>query len=233
MKSFFLILALSLPFVACAGDANQVSESTKKTISKSLEGVPISGIRTTPVSGLYEVQSGDKIYYTDKTGQYLLTGHMFNTGNKKDLTAARLAEINRINWKDLPLEDAIVSGPEDGLKMAVFTDPECPYCKRLEKQLKNETGIRTYTFLFPLTQLHPQAYEKAKSIWCAKDQHQAMTDVMLEGKKLPKATCETPIDRNMKLAAKLNVMGTPTMFAKDGRKYTGGDLKAWLQQSSK
>jgi thiol:disulfide interchange protein DsbC len=103
----------------------------------------------------------------------------------------------------------------------------------LEKQLKNETGIRVYTFLFPLTQLHPKAYEKSKSIWCAKDQHQAMVDVMLDGKKLAKATCDTPIDRNMALAAKLNVMGTPTMFAQDGRKYAGGDLKTWLQQGSK
>jgi thiol:disulfide interchange protein DsbC len=233
MKSLFLLLALSLPVAACAGNQADVSPSIKAAISQALKGVPIVGIHTTPIAGLYEVQSGDKIYYTDKTGKYLVTGHMFDTANKKDLTAARLAEINRINWSDLPLEDAIVSGPEDGLKMAVFTDPECPYCKRLEKQLQNETGIRVYTFLFPLTQLHPKAYEKAKSIWCAKDQHQAMIDVMLNGKTLPKGTCKTPVDRNIKLAEKLHVMGTPTMFAADGRKYAGGDLKAWLQQAGK
>jgi thiol:disulfide interchange protein DsbC len=158
---------------------------------------------------------------------------MFDTHNKQDLTAKRLAEINRINWSDLPLKNAIVSGPKDGLKMAVFTDPDCPYCKRLEKNLQHETGIRIYTFLFPLIQLHPDAYEKSKSIWCAKDQHQAMLDVMLNGKTLPKATCKTPIDDNMKLAEKLNVRGTPTIFAENGRKFTGGNLKAWLQQGSK
>ncbi len=232
MKSILLILALSIPFTACAGNSGDVSPSIKQTIKKTLRDLPIKAINTTPIAGLYEVQSGDKIYYTDDTGKYLVTGHMFDTANKKDLTAARLAKINRINWKDLPLEDAIVSGPEDGLKMAVFTDPECPYCKRLEKQLKNETGIRVYTFLFPLVQLHPQAYEKSKSIWCAKDQHQAMIDVMLNGKALPKGTCQTPVDRNMKLAAKLNVMGTPTMFAADGSKYAGGDLKAWLKKGN-
>ncbi|MDQ6981295.1 MAG: thioredoxin fold domain-containing protein, partial [Ghiorsea sp.] len=72
--------------------------------------------------------------------------------------------------------------------------------------------------------------EKSKSIWCAKDRYQAMVDVMLNNKKLPKATCKTPIDDNMKLAEKLNVRGTPTVFAEDGRKYTGGDMKAWLNQ---
>jgi len=230
MKSLLLILALSLPLNAFAGDNNDVDQKTKQAISASLVGMPIRDISVTPITGLYEVQSGDKIYYTNSTGEYLISGHMYNTLDKKDLTASRLAEVNRINWSDLPLEDAIVSGPKDGLKMAVFTDPDCPYCKRLEKNLKTETGIRVYTFLFPLTQLHPDAYEKSKSIWCAKDQHQAMTDVMIDGKTLPKATCKTPIDDNMKLAAKLNVMGTPTIFAEDGRKYVGGDVKTWLQK---
>ncbi len=231
MKSILFILALSLPFTACADNTNQVPSSIQQDIKKTLADLPIKAIHPTPVAGLYEVQSGDKIYYTDRTGQYLINGHMFDTRKKTDLTAARLAEINRINWEDLPLEDAIVSGPEDGLKMAVFTDPDCPYCKRLEKQLQQETGIRVYTFLFPLTQLHPHAYEKAKSIWCAKNQHQAMIDVMLHDKSLPKATCDTPIDKNMALAAKLNVMGTPTMFAANGSRYTGGNLKAWLKKN--
>ncbi|MDX8380657.1 MAG: DsbC family protein [Ghiorsea sp.] len=230
MKSLLFILALALPSSVFAGDNNDVGQKTKQVISASLQGMPIRDISTTPITGLYEVQSGDKIYYTNNTGQYLISGHMYNTLDKKDLTASRLAEVNRINWSDLPLEDAIVSGPKDGLKMAVFTDPDCPYCKRLEKNLKTETGIRVYTFLFPLTQLHPDAYEKSKSIWCAKDQHQAMTDVMIDGKTLPKAACKTPIDDNKKLAAKLNVMGTPTIFAEDGRKYVGGDVKTWLQK---
>jgi len=232
MKSLLLILALSLPFSACAGNNSNVSQKTKLAIGASLEGMPIGNISITPIDGLYEVQSGDKIYYTNSTGEYLISGRMYNTADKTDITAARLAEMNRINWSDLPLQNAIVSGPEDGLKMAVFTDPDCPYCIRLEKNLKTEKDIRVYTFLFPLTQLHPDAYEKSKSIWCAKDQHQAMTDVMIDGKALSKATCKTPVDDNMKLAAKLNVMGTPTIFAEDGRKYAGGDIKEWLLKTN-
>ncbi|MDQ7004306.1 MAG: DsbC family protein [Ghiorsea sp.] len=230
MKSLLLLATLLLPISCAANDRHTVPTQVDKEIRQALSNVGVKNINTTPIQGLYEVQAGDQIYYTDKTGQYLLNGHMFDTTTKTDLTTARLADINRISWADLPLEKAIVSGPEDGLKMAVFTDPDCPYCVRLEKNLKNETGIRVYTFLFPLVQLHPDAYEKSKSIWCAEDQHQAMLDVMLEGKTLPKATCQTPIDDNMKLAASLGVRGTPTIFSEDGRKYTGGDMKAWLQQ---
>lgn len=230
MKSLFLLATLLLPISCAANDHNTVPTHVDKDIRQSLSNLAVKNINTTPIKGLYEVQAGDTIYYTDKAGKYLMNGHMFDTTTRTDLTAARLAEISRIDWADLPLENAIVSGPEDGLKMAVFTDPDCPYCVRLEKNLKKETGIRVYTFLFPLIQLHPGAYEKSKSIWCAKDPHQAMLDVMLEGKTLAKATCETPVDDNMKLAATLNVRGTPTIFSEDGRKYTGGDMKAWLQQ---
>lgn len=230
MKSLLLLCTLLLSFNVWAAEMQPANNKTAAAIRATLSDMPIKAIHTTAIPHVYEVQVGDTIYYTDETGQYLINGHMFDTHNKVDLTAQRLANMNRINWSDLPLEDAIVNGPEDGLKMAVFTDPDCPYCKRLEENLQKETGIRVYTFLFPLTQLHPDAYEKSKSIWCAKDQHQAMVDVMISDKKLPKATCKTPIDSNMKLAGKLNVRGTPTIFAEDGRKYTGGDIKTWLTQ---
>ena len=232
MKSLLLLATLLFPLSCSANDHNAVPANVDKEIRQALSNLDIKNINTTPIPDLYEIQAGDQIYYTGKSGQYLLNGHMFDTATRTDLTAARLAEITRIDWSKLPLDNAIVSGPEDGLKMAVFTDPDCPYCVRLEKNLKNETGIRVYTFLFPLTQLHPDAYEKSKSIWCAKDSHQAMLDVMLEGKTLPKATCATPIDDNMKLAKELNVRGTPTIFSEDGRKYTGGNMKEWLKQGS-
>ena len=232
MKTLLLLCTLLLPMTSWAQADKPVNPNIDKSIRATLSDMPIKAINNTPIPNLYEVQVGDVIYYTDKTGKHLINGHMFDTDKKIDLTTQRLAEMNRINWSDLPLKDAIVSGPKDGLKMAVFTDPDCPYCKRLEQNLQSETGIRVYTFLFPLTQLHPDAYEKSKSIWCAKNQHKAMSEVMLDDKKLPKATCTTPIDDNMKLADKLNVRGTPTIFAEDGRKYTGGDIKTWLQQGS-
>ncbi|MDQ7002461.1 MAG: DsbC family protein [Ghiorsea sp.] len=232
MKSLLLLCTLLLPLSSWAAEIQPANAKTAATIRATLSNMSIKNIHQTIIPNIYEVQVGDTIYYTDKTGQYLINGHMFDTHNKTDLNAKRLADINRISWSDLPLENAIVSGPKDGLKMAVFTDPDCPYCKRLEENLKKETGIRVYTFLFPLTQLHPDAYEKSKSIWCAKDQQQAMTDTMLNNKVLPKASCKTPIDDNIKLADKLNVHGTPTIFSEDGRKFAGGDIKTWLQQGS-
>ena len=232
MKSLFLLCALLLPLTSWA-ESNSVSSKTANAIRKALPDMPIKEISPTPISGVFELQIGEQIFYSDKTGRFLINGHMFNTKTKQDLTATRLAELSTISWSVLPLDKAIVSGPENGLKMAVFTDPDCPYCKRLEEQLANIDGLRVYTFLYPLTTLHPNAYAKSESIWCAKDQHQAMVDVMTKGTVLPEATCKTPLDDIKKLAQELNVHGTPTIFASDGRKFGGlplTQLKPWLQQ---
>ena len=233
MKSFILLLTFLFPITSWAADSASVPPRTAEIIRTSLSDMPIKEIHSTPIAGLYELQVGDQIFYADKTGRHLINGHMFDTRNKQDLTATRLAELTKIDWSALPLDKAVVSGPKDGLKMAVFTDPDCPYCKRLEEQLATIDGLRVYTFLYPLTQLHPTAYAKSESIWCAKNQHQAMVDVMTKGKTLPKATCATPLADIQALAEKLNVMGTPTIFAGDGRKFGGlplTQLKAWLQQ---
>jgi len=235
MKLLLLICALLLPLSSWAADVTPASTKTAKVIRAALSDMSIKSVSYSAIPGLFEIQVGDNIYYTNKTGQYLINGHMFDTHKKQDLTAIRLAEITRINWADLPLDKAIVHGPKNGLKMAVFTDPDCPYCKNLEQELANIKGIRVYTFLFPLTQLHPDAYAKSESIWCAKDQHQALFDVMTKGIKLPTATCKTPIDDILKLGEKFKVQGTPTIFSGDGRKFTGGiplnQIKSWLAQA--
>lgn len=244
MNKIALTLALLIP-LSCGADepkpgkANEPISATARTaeiIRAALPDMPIQLIHLTPIPGLFELQVGNNVYYADSTGAHVINGHMFDMRTKQDLTAQRIAAFSRINWEDLPLDKAIVSGPADGLKVAIFTDPDCPYCKRLEETLSKLDGIRTYTFLFPLTQLHPDAFAKSESIWCAKDQHQAMIDVMVNGKTLPKADCKTPVADIQAMGAKFNVSGTPTLFANDGRKYAGEvpmeQIKVWLQQGS-
>ncbi len=188
------------------------------------------------IPGLYEVRVRHQIFYTDASGEHLISGHIFRTADRKDITAARLEDINRVDWNALPLQNAIVSGDPKGTPIAVFTDPECPFCKRLEQELQHVKGLKVYTFLFPLTQLHPKARVKAEAIWCAKDRHRAMLDIMLRGKSeqdVGARACATPIDRNLALGDKLGITGTPTIIAHDGRKHAGvmraAELVQWAE----
>jgi len=58
---------------------------------------------------------------------------------------------------------------------------------------------------------------------------------VLERKTLPLKSCAHPIERNQALAAKLEVRGTPTLIAADGRMAAGvmpaAELSAWLDAS--
>jgi thiol:disulfide interchange protein DsbC len=212
-----------------------VTSDLELLIRKQVPEMNISGVRYSPVPGLYEIQSGNNIFYVDHTGKYLIAnGHIFDTTTKQDLTASRIEQISRINWGVLPLDKAVVSGDPNGIEMAVFTDPDCPYCRTLEKSLKDLKGVKVYTFLMPLKRLHPDATRKAEAIWCSKDQHAALTQVMLEDKAIRGGGCETPLDDIAKLAANLNIHGTPTIISHDGRRRSGNmpaeQLKAWLIQ---
>ncbi len=232
---FAIILLIGLiNGTAWAADSVNVAPAITKQIRENIPSLPIDAIQPSPIAGLYELKVGGQIFYSDRTGKHLIaSGHIFDTAQRKDLTAQRLQEINKIDWSSLPLNQAIVSGDPNGLPVAIFTDPECPYCKKLEVSLKGATGIKFYSFLFPLESIHPNARTKSESIWCAKNQHEAMLDVMLKGKSLPKGTCKTPIDANIALARKLGINGTPTIIAGDGRRFSGNptQLKAWLENN--
>ncbi|MDQ6954227.1 MAG: DsbC family protein [Mariprofundaceae bacterium] len=234
MRFTLFLLVSFMSGVAWAGDSINIAPATAKQIRENIPSLPIDAIRLSPIRGLYELQAGGQIFYSNRTGKHLIaSGHIFDVSTHTDLTAKRLEEINTIDWSSLPLNQAITSGDADGLPVAIFTDPECPYCTRLEQQLKGAKGIKFYTFLFPLESIHPKARAKAESIWCAEDQHQALLQVMLENKVLPAATCNTPITANIALANKLGISGTPTLIAGDGRKTSGvksvEQLRAWLQ----
>ena len=219
------------------GARNGQLETIRANVQRLSPRLRVDAVRPlTEIPGLYEVRAGNQIFYSDATGEHLISGHIFRTADHRDITAARLEDINRVDWKSLPLADAIVSGDPKGTPVAVFTDPECPFCKRLEQELRRVKGLKVYTFLFPLTQIHPRARAKAEAIWCAKDRHKAMLDIMLNGKSVQDVgarACATPIDRNLALGEKLGITGTPTLIAHDGRKHAGvmgaAELARWAE----
>jgi len=228
MRTFLLIFTMLMSTPSLAADNTAVDAKIADQIRKALPMVPIVAIHTSPMQGLYELQVRNQIFYTDPSGRYLMRGgHILDMQEQKDLTQQRLEDINRVDWNSLPLDKAIVSGDKNAQQsIAIFTDPECPYCKGLEKTLKDVKGVKVYTFLFPLTQLHPDARAKAEGIWCSKDQHKTLQKVMIDGFIPEKSSCKTPLDDIAKVAETLNIHGTPAIIAGDGRRMSGAPRTA-------
>ena len=236
IRAAALICILMMPVLsACTPEEPEQKTTVEQTIRSQLPDFQIDWVKPSIIDGLYEVKVGKDLFYVDTTGRHLINGNMFDTDTKQNLTKMRMEEINRIDWSALPLEKAIVSGDDDGIPIAVFTDPDCPFCRKLEENLKKAEGLKVYTFLYPLENLHPKARAKSEAIWCSKNRHKALQKVMLKGKSLDKADCETPVADIIALANRLGISGTPTMIASDGRRRSGATtakkLKAWAAKA--
>ena len=192
--------------------------SLKKVLEQKFPGAEIRGVAKTPYFGLYEVMFDERIVYTDAKAKYLLVGAVYDTDSKTNLTEERQRKQNRVNVAALPLDLAIKKVKGNGeRKLVVFSDPDCPFCARLEKTLKNIDNTTVYTFLFPIDQLHPAAARKARMIWCAPDRQKAW-DAHYDSGTLPTNTgeCENPVAKTQALGASLKISATPTLIFADG-----------------
>jgi thiol:disulfide interchange protein DsbC len=208
--------------IGMAAQADQTTDKIKATLQSRIGDADIKSVQKSPVPGLYEVNLGAQIVYTDATGNYLLMGDLVDTRTRTNLTEARLAETNKIDFAKLPFENAVKVVKGTGArKIAVFSDPNCPYCKQLETALKSVDNVTVYTFLYPV--LSPDSALKSKSIWCSKDRSNAWEGWMLDHTApTAAASCDTTaIDKNLKLGQSMNVTGTPTVFLADGRRLPG------------
>lgn len=214
-------LSVTLSLTACA---DSVEANIKKTLQKQLgTGTPIETVAKTPYSGLYEVKIGSEIIYTDAEGKYIFIGRIVEAESSKDLTEARLEEVNKIKFADLPLDLAAKTVKGNGKRMiAVFEDPNCGYCKRFRKTLTEMNDITIYTFMYPI--LGEDSKTKVKNIWCSSDRAKAWDDWMLNAKvpaAAPSSCSAAANDKVVEIGRKLGVSGTPTVFFTDGTRAPG------------
>lgn len=239
-RTLFSLVAAAATLFAGAALADARTDSILLNLKVKYPATTFNGVRATPLQGIYEVQMGRNLAYVDETGRTFLFGAMYDMETRTDLTAVRKTELGiqdtpaapqqraeapPIKWSDLPMADALVRVIGKGeRKLALFSDPDCPFCRQLERELEKLDNVTIYTFLYPLASLHPNAASKASNIWCAGEgvRNKLWADQMLLGKTPPEAkACSNPVERNVALGDALNVRGTPTMFTSDGRRISG------------
>lgn len=215
--------------------------SVKKSVEAAYPKFKVDKVTKTPYAGLYEIFMGGQIIYTDEKLTFLIAeGRLVDPKTKKDITGERLEELTRIDFASLPLEQAIKVVKGNGSrKLVVFSDVDCPYCKRLERnELANITDVTVYTFLYPIEQLHPDAASKSRLIWCAGNRVKAWEDWILRD-QLPNAAgnCEVPLEKVGQLARKIGVSSTPTLIFADGKRMLGAqpykEIERMLSAASK
>ena len=215
--------ALALALMA-ATSAWSDEAAIRKNLAERLPNLPkIDEISKSPIPGLFEVRYGTDLFYTDEQGSYVIQGEMIETKTRTNLTQARIDKLTMIDFAALPLKDAVLVKQGTGArKLVVFADPNCGYCKRIEKDLLTLKDVSIYTFLYPI--LGPDSNVKSRDIWCSKDAGKAWRSWMVEGVAPTKAASECDVaalDRNVKLGQKHKVNGTPAVVFEDGTRAPG------------
>jgi thiol:disulfide interchange protein DsbC len=220
-----------------ANAAAQVPAAVEAALRKNLEQrIPnvgkIDEVRRTPMAGLFEIRVGTELFYADAEGNYLLNGQMIDTRQKRNLTEERQDKLLAVDFDALPLKDAFTIVRGNGKrKLAVFEDPNCPYCKRFERDLQKIDNVTVHMYLYPI--LGPDSTDKSRNIWCARDKAKAWQDWMVKNEAAPKAegSCDVlALGRNLELGKKHRITGTPTLIFADGTRVPGAISAADIEK---
>ena len=217
------LAAASVALALCA--QAQDTAALRRNLEQRLPTMgKIDEIARTPMPGVFEVRVGTDIYYSDADGNFVITGQMIDTKAQKNLTEERVEKLMSIDFDTLPFKDAFTIVRGNGKRrMAVFQDPNCPYCKRFEKDMLKVDNVTIHMFLYPI--LGNRSVEMSKQIWCSREKERVWENWMTKDQAIPgpgPASCDTAaITRNVEYGKKIRISGTPTIFFADGTRVPG------------
>lgn len=217
-----LILTVTMTAGLCAAKENLKTET--ESLKKSFPNLQVDRVGESPVKGLYEVVAGNQVFYFSPDG-YLMFGELW-TKEGKNLTAEVREKVLAEKVKNISLDKAlkIGSGPHQIIE---FTDPDCPFCRRVDEFLAKRTDVTRYVFFFPLRKIHPDSEKKARYILSHKEKENAFREVFsgsMDGKPVPQEENGSKrLEEMEKVAQSIGVQGTPAIWI-DGTPVNGADI---------
>ena len=226
IKFCLSLLAMAIAGYAITGYA--IAESADRAaIQKSLQSLlpefKADKISPSPIKGISEVMIGPQLFYVTNDGKYLFQGSLIDIKSRTDISEERrkTARLNAVNAMG---DDRMIVFPASKPRhtITVFTDIDCGYCRKLHGEMDkyNAEGITVRYLMFPRAGIDSPSFKKAVTVWCSKDQLDAMTRSK-SGENLPNASCDNPIKEEYELGQLLGVQGTPAIIMEDGAMLPG------------
>lgn len=224
-----LLIGLFISNVSCAAEnAGEAKGPNVEDLTSHwkvvLDGTPITAVKPSAMDGLWEVQAGGHVFYTNQSGDKLIIGDMLmmRDGQPVNLTEEERQGERAALLKTLNPKDFITFAAKDPKHtIYVFTDADCGYCRKFHEQRQElmDNGITINYLAMPRTPEGTPSYNKAVSIWCAKDRQAAMTEAKEDKLKDTNELCDDGkriVAQDVALATSFGARGTPTIILQNG-----------------
>ena len=123
---------------------------------------------------------------------------------------------------NLPATNAVVHNPGAPIKLKVFSDYNCHWCRSMFTELASNNNIEVTEY--PIGLLAPDSAMKAKLVLCADDRIAASEKAFQGGQINVPQNCkkaEDAVEKNTEFARANGITGTPTIIRADGTVNTG------------
>lgn len=218
------------------------TKSLRDKVQANFPNTKISSVNCkTQVDGLCEVTAGKNLFYSTRDGRYIVVGSLLDLTRKVDLTDERLKQLAAVDVATgrlsqastggvaaptstpakisvtLPFANAVVHNPGAPIKIKVFSDFNCGYCRMLFTQLATTKGIEVTEY--PIAILGEDSATKARLVLCAKDRPAAAFAAYTSGKIATSPDCaaaSAAVEANTAFAHANGITGTPTIIRGDG-----------------
>ncbi len=183
-------------------------------------GSKLQDLRPSPIRGIYEFIQGTDISYLTADGKYFIDGNIYDMGTRQNLTEQQRTQARAALIAAVPVSDMLIfSPPQPRYTITVFTDVDCPYCRKLHSQIGeiNALGVRVRYLFFPRTGPGTLSWRKAEAVWCAPDRNAALTFAKAGGQLDLTKTCgSSPVARDYALGQAIGIRGTPAIVTQSG-----------------
>ncbi|HEY4771897.1 MAG TPA: DsbC family protein [Steroidobacteraceae bacterium] len=226
-RSRIVLLGLLGAFASMAFSADEPAQPVDPRIAlaKKIPGTTPEELRASPIPGIYELQRGTDFAYVTADGKYAIMGDLYDLSKQDNLTEAHRRDVRMRLLAGIPESDMLIFGPKS-LKytVTVFTDVDCPYCRKLHSQIAeyNRLGVRVRYMFYPRTGPNTDSWAKAEQVWCSTNRNEALTKAKLgQDLKTPKSCGDSPVARDYAMGQKFDIKGTPAIVMNDGEMLGG------------
>lgn len=237
--AFAQILEQGKAAVAGPASLSGAAQEAQRQLRQTFTNLQFEDFGLAPVKGpLYQASAGGRILYYAPQSEHLLFAAVYDRSGV-NVTALAQDALARKRLDQIDETKALAIGPPGAPKVIEFTDPDCPYCRALDRfwTSKATEGKAVRRLIYFVSGIHPQAASKAEHIYCSSDREAAFRSIYAGEAPKKLLTCPegaAKIAADTKTVTAMGVSGTPTLFL-DGRLISGfqqAEIQAFLDEKA-